>query len=737
MGPQGPEPYPAGPPMPPMMGPMGPGGPMMPQQPGLSDPGMPMLPPQEPSPPPPISLTSQTAPPPAFNKKFLAYADEYIQYWLKTSAELVRRKQTRWRLLEDLYHNRRSLHRWNEPLQAVANDIHVMDNKRWQSDFVVSCVPVVQSFVDRLFGMLFDRDEYFQVIPEPDLEEGNVEDPDYPTSQKFQALLLQKNRKAFFKTRTYSALTDHGLFGTVISKVFYYKKDVVQWRKDFRTGETFPVRYTKEFPVIEPVPLNRSLPDWRARHSDCQRWSGIGHRIDLTVEHILNQYRNGNYTLNRDEFEKRFQPGGAGAQFASDPQVWQDRDSWSTPDESKSTLICCWEWHGEIPVPQELGGGTQEIIAAYATERNEDDPTSGVMVRCDAGPALETGDRPFCAAHFTPLASVFGHSAVEPNMDVIYYLSSMVNTVLDNARLSTNVMLKARRGSALANNLAKGGNKADTVYPGKVWVIDDPKDIMPFEPLAFPAQAMMNITQYFEHMYQQRTTVSDATLSLGQSGRTATDAFRLGQMADVPLSARLDLFVENWFEPYGNMCLGMLQNRVTTEQNVNVPDWRGQPVVKKTISLEEIRTGSYRVQANTNKWDQVRMAKAQSFERAMPTILQFQMPLLQENIKISYKGWLRQYLELLEVPHIDQILIEISPEQAQQIIQSMMPPPQPGPGGNGGPPGGPPGQQQGGQPSPLGENGTPMGPEDMSEPGFAAQLMQAMAQARTPQEQPR
>ncbi len=48
-------------------------------------------------------------------------------------------------------------------------------------------------------------------------------------------------------------------------------------------------------PIVQIIPLNRMLLDWTATHNDVQRHSGIGHRVDKTYEHVLDQFQRGVY----------------------------------------------------------------------------------------------------------------------------------------------------------------------------------------------------------------------------------------------------------------------------------------------------------------------------------------------------------------------------------------------------------------------------------------------------------
>ena len=694
-----------------------------------------------PLPPPPIP---QPAPPPKFTPAFIAYADEYARWWMKQSHEAVRTKMRRWQLLEDITFSRRKLSDWHRAMSAAAEDWRKVGNAGWQADFIAGSAPVVQSFADRLFGALFSQDQYCRVVLEPTLssELPNHEDPDYSTSQKFQALLMQKNREAFFKTRTYTNLWSYALYGTSIAKKYYITKERHQWIYDPATGQRVPQTLRKEFPLSEIVPLDMALPDWAASHSDCQLWTGIGNRLLTTVAAVRNSFAAGNYYLNRDKFDKLFPVDEGATIYQMERHLYDDPQSTWIPDVSRTARLCVWEVHLEIPIPPQISkmGGTQECICTFVTRSTEDDPTSALMIRCDPGPALETGDRPYLVSHFTPLPGTWGMGAVEPALDLIWYLSSLINTTIDNARMSTDVMLKMRRGSRPWIELNR--KKGDLVYPGKVWDVDDPSDVTPFEPLQFPSQAIINIQQYLGHMYEQKTTVSEATLGISGREKTASEAYMLGQMGDLPLNARLQLFVENHFEPDLKLSLAMLQRRLRTGQIVNMPDWTGAPRIPREMTLAEIRTGTYRVMATMNRPDQTQMARMQSLERTLPILLkdpEAEMSLLRENTLINRKGILKQYFTLAGDADIEHTLQEVDEKTKQERMMMLMPPPPPQPGlspgagpqsPNGPPEALPPG---GGPPPQLGMNGTPMGETDNTDQGVMSALMQMAAQARQAQ----
>jgi len=675
------------------------------------------------SPPP------QPARPPRFSDEFKAYVSEYVQNWMHSSAKAVEQKLWRWRLLDEIYHNQRSLKNWYEPIHAVALDPQVVDKAEWRTNFIVSTAAVINSFTDRMYNAIFAQpDAYQRVVAEPWLsEDGTPNAEDYHTIQKFESLLFEKNRQAFFKPRIHVGLGQYAKMGTDISKIFYFTQDRWRWMTDPLSGAPMPQLIRKEFPIIQSVPLDMSLPDWKAKSSDCQNdWDGIGNRLYVPVSHVLDRFDQGVYDTNREEFEKQYpllqkSPMPGLIQLYSDPYIVDSEDI------SQVHRVCLWEWHGEVPIPAKWGGGIQELICTHVTATHDHSPVGSLMIRCSFGPALETGDRPYTVAHFTPLPSPFGNSHIENNMHLVYYMSHIINLMLDNARLGGNAMLKVRENSKphLALNKTR---KSPTVYPGKVWPVVNPDDVTPFEPFVIPEQALSNIFQYFQRANERETSVNDNTLALQSKAQTATEAYRIGQMADVPLETRINLFTEYVMEPFGRISLGMLQNRLQGPQPVMIQGSDGRQRVQEMINPDELRTGRYRVVASVNRPDQAQIARLQSLERMLPNVIQARIPALQdpENPKwISITAWLEAYVDELNPPNKDQIFTDVTPEQAQQLLWMLAPPPPPEPTG---PEKGSPSNPTE-EPRQLGIGGTPNGP-DNSDASMHAQLMQNIAQIR-------
>ena len=159
----------------------------------------------------------------------------------------------------------------------------------------------------------------------------------------------------------------------------------------------------------------------------------------------------------------------------------------------------------------------------------------------------------------------------------------------------------------------------------------------------------------------------------------------------------------------------MLQQFLLEDQTITVRDFSGVdvPVV---VTSEEIQTGRYRVVATLTRQDSSRLAKAQSIERVLPTLAQFQPVLAQEGVKISFTEILKRYLDLIGVDGVERVLSRVNPAQAPAAGPSAggrQPPPPEGVNGLQGP----------NTPSRLVEDGGPMGLEP-TDANALAQLLQ-------------
>ena len=167
----------------------------------------------------------------------------------------------------------------------------------------------------------------------------------------------------------------------------------------------------------------------------------------------------------------------------------------------------------------------------------------------------------------------------------------------------------------------------------------------------------------------------------------------------------------------------MLQQFLLDDQYIVVRDAAGRDVPLR-VNASEIQSGKYRVVATITRQESTRLAKAQSIERALPTLAQFQPVLAQEGVQISFSELLKRYLDLIGVDGADRVISRVDATQAEQIAQEGSPFPQSNLIGMN--------QRAGdvrgvGAPSRLVEKGGPMGPQP-TDANALAQLLQIQAQ---------
>ncbi len=586
-------------------------------------------------------------------RKFQEEAFEYVSQWCKASQEFLNRKVQRWKLLEDLYHNRRRLHSW-----GAGSDLSEVESRgglgrasssgteRWQADIVLTPSYIVDSWADRAYQAVFNGPDWLAVsadtAPGPPAAEHQ-----FPTSYKLQELLLSRLGQGQINIRLYEILQHLVLYGSVYAKVFWYSKDVARQHWNARTLELVQ-DHAKVFdcPIVQVIPLDRVLVDWTATHNDVQRHTGIGHKADTTFNYLTEQFKRGVYDLNRDEFLRRWEGTSKGSSPISS-ELLRDRDTDDLMADDIATLTI-WEWHGRIPTKE----GFKECVCTIVTDRGDDSPENGVMIRLLDSPALWSGLRPFVATHYTPLPGPFGMGAVESNLDLIHSISQFISQSQDNARLTANAQLIVRRGSSAARQISTESN---AVYPGKIWLVDDPGDIQPFPSLNFPQQEINGLVSYLNNLLEKRTSVSDVTLGIAGGAKTATEAHILSESAGSAFATRVDLFARTFLEPLGKLALSLVQQFLLDDQLVMIQDTNGQdrPLL---VRAQEIQSGRYKVVATITRQDSTRIAKAQSIERALPTLFQFQPVLASQGYQISFAELLKRYLDLIGVEGADRVL---------------------------------------------------------------------------------
>ncbi|MCL5126101.1 MAG: hypothetical protein M1511_16690 [Deltaproteobacteria bacterium] len=223
-------------------------------------------------------------------------------------------------------------------------------------------------------------------------------------------------------------------------------------------------------------------------------------------------------------------------------------------------------------------------------------------------------------------------------------------------------MLVARRGSSAARSLS---NEDDFVYPGKVWLVDDPDDIRPFPAMGFPQAEVNSLINYLNIMLEKRTSISDSSLGVSSRDKTATEAHILQESAMNTFATRADLFARTFVEPLGKLALSMIQQFLIDDQIIAVRDHSGLDV-PLTVTADEIQSGRYNVVATITRQDSTRIAKAQSIERALPTLAKFTPTLAEEGVRVSFSELIKRYLDLLGIDAVDRVFTRVQPSMGNQ-----------------------------------------------------------------------
>lgn len=620
--------------------------------------------------------------------------EEYVKSFCKASREFVERKEPLWRLIQWLYENEITRQDWERYAQGdldtsksrrSLSDIINDEDQGWMSRYVHSPSYIVDTWVDNAYPVVFSGAEWLVVIPEN--HTGSIEDPQFPTAKKLAQLLTYRLEQGGIHTKIYELFQHLCLFGTAIMKFVWYTKTAPEYQWDLANYEQVPIQSTEiDIPLCQIVPLDQSLPDWKANSSDVQLWRGIGNWVRRSYEEILQDIEDGKYTLNIDEFKERFEPGAGQSDLdASETGITEDEDATGL-EEDVETGLRVWEWHGRAPTTDD---GLVECVVTLVTE-DTDDPTDGLMLRLVNGYVLDIGLRPYACAHFTPRNKCFGKGQIENNLPLLHLISQFMGQLQDNTRLTANCSWIVESGSDAETKIRENNG---VVEPGMVFYKRRGKEdpIKAVEPPSFNAQEIRALIADLDAILERRT-ISDTFQGISQTQKTAREAHILQQQAQTPTLTRVDLVARNIINPLGQICLGMLQQFTLEDQAITIqaPGGMDVPVL---VTAEEIQSGRYLVKASLTRVDQQEVSKAQSIERVfaqLPNVL----PILQ------MQGWMvdagelfKRWVELNGVDGADKIVkpIPMKPQPSPILGPDGMPMQDPGmgemsPGGM--PPGG-------------------------------------------------
>jgi hypothetical protein len=107
----------------------------------------------------------------------------------------------------------------------------------------------------------------------------------------------------------------------------------------------------------------------------------------------------------------------------------------------------------------------------------------------------------------------------------------------------------------------------------------------------------------------------------------------------------------------------MLQQFLLEDQTITVRDFNGADT-RLIVTAEEIQEGRFKVATTLTRQDSTRLAKAQSIERVLPTLAQFQPVLAQEGVQISFSELIKRYLDLIGVDGVERVLSRMNASTA-------------------------------------------------------------------------
>jgi hypothetical protein len=649
------------------------------------------------------------------SKKFQEEATEWFSKFCRASYAYMAQKKAAYQKYYAWYRNfltiwdltdwpmRRSL-----TTQSRRNSPDIEDeNRQHLSNYVHPVAPFCDSFAQNVYLQIFSGPEYLTVVSED--ESGKPVDAEtFPTAYKIQQLLLSKLNEGMIHSKLYWNLLTLPMMGTAVSKVFWKATEVPRWQFDTGNGQYVNNGMkVRECPAIQPIPLDRFLPDPFATSSDVQGWRAVGHRTRRTYEDIREQFRQGHYYLNKSEFDQRWKDGGQQGNQTGYEDLYLDLNRLAEPDDS--TWLEVWEVHGRVP----SSDGLVECCWTCITACNSVSPESGICVRLTTQPILLQGVRPFLVHHYTELPQCLGAGIIEANEPILYQLSQFTGQFQDVARQTCNSAYTAVQGSAGAKWLEEHG----VVRPGDVVSVGNPNEVGLLPRGNAPTGDMMAMVQNLHSLLQHTTAVTDVSQGVSDREKTATETHILQQESQVPASCRADLFVRKFLEPLGNMALGMLQQFLLEDQTVVITDYQGN-TVPITITVEELHNGRYKVVGTLTRQDASKIATAQSIERVMDKVPMLNQMLAPEGYIMSMAELTKRWLDANGLQGADRMLTRLPPPPPMPPLDAMGgppgpgQPPLPGPPGPGGPPmpPGPPPSEAGPGPPPGMQFGGPLIP---------------------------
>lgn len=623
-------------------------------------------------------------PPPDPTKKEQDAANEYLNDWLRRSQAVVDNNVEKWKWLEYLYKQRVTLKEWEQNDRNLSETERQKLRKTWQTNEILSINPMVDAYAHRMFQAVFFSRDYLQVTPRPDADDRVPEDHEFPTSKKLEELCKYDLKVGQFRNHMFQAFQWEGLFGFVFMKAAWYSRQVPQW---WAYPDEAPFRSDGPdigYPLITPIKPHNLLPDPEAVDADIQRWSGICHCKEISYHTAKQRFESGVWHLNRDEFERQFaymegphdsdnlkiftRSGGysySNVGYADSGDKVFTKDVTAGSDGKDVPRLKLWETQGLIPTKN----GWEETVTVKVTDRDVNDPSTGILVRMKKGYALDNGMRTFACAHFMPLGECYGQGIVEPVLGLIHQLSTWQAIITDNAKLATQVQLKIRANSPVEQQLRD--TKEEVQYPGKVWVVDEPDDLDYMSPPALNSAPLVGAYQHGERQLEKRTGISDATLGMSTREKTATETIHLQHAVQLPVNNLVSLCEESLLYPLGKLIMGLEQQHNLEDRHFVVKNAAGEPMPIR-ITAEEIQSGQYDIEFVLDRQDQFQIAKLQSLTQFIPVAMQMEPLLMQAGKRFRWHLFADMYMRYAGIDRRDELIADMSPDELMAQQQTMM-----------------------------------------------------------------
>ena len=681
--------------------------------------------------------------------EILEDAKQYSGTWMKYSYEYMQRKLPDYLLFENLYYNRcllddigtsqsaqRRLYEEVPAATRLRKALEKVKGGAWRSQHVIAVQPIVDSYVERVCKIIFGSPDYFSVKARPRTNDPipSVEDQKYSTAEKLERFIIETSNDMQFPSRVEEQIRSAVMFGPGVTKeIWYQDSQFVRiylrnpvTRELVRTEEVREKVY-RQGVLHKKIKLDKFLPDPLADTTDIDLWTGIGDRTYVEYSQLLADFQTpdnpkGMFNCGHEEFLSQWSEG----ELLSDSinqgiELDVDDDQDTVSSSSPIRALQAWELHGKWRpkgYPDEC-----ECVFTIITGLSATDPSGGVLVRLNFEPVLEIRRRPYTEVVFSATGGPMGMGIIEPNLDLIWMLSHSEGLYLDIVRIASIPLVAAQEDSPIFDE-SEDAELSDIAFPGKILKVSGPNDLSVFSLSGSDLSSLLNWINMKRAELRERTSVSDISRGVeGPQRKTATESSMLFSAAQESLGTKITRIKDSVLEPYGKIALCFFKQNITQNQELPLQGSDGV-VAPATLTVEEICTGQYDVEAVFDLPQEAKVSRAQNIINMLPILKQFEQDLMfRYNKKIRWDNLIEAPVKLLGMADSTKALDTATDQDIQQMIALMAPPQQ------GEEP--PPEEQQSSEnngPPPELPQGGPLGPEqsDANEQMLMQQMMAAL-----------